>query len=757
MEHLLHVVLMYEQFFVVSALTVLFGRRFISCFPPSLKNDYGFYLAPILGLAFLIFISIGYGWLFPFHFLPSLILISSLAFLSIYYEDARKHCGKEILTFCIFGMVCSLPVMFFIIKFDGFNPATDIFTYLAQAQWLQEHAFHEKAVPSGYFPYLTQVLVYQGPGSRMGASFFLALLQSLFDVRWSYNIYIPTVALALSCGCLVFGAVIKQIVNIDRRVILLLCLFPAYSLNGYIFGAQWGFFPQTFGMGLILATMTIFPILIRYNFENSVTFRANLIYFLPLSFVFAIFLFSYNEPFVIFCLGLFFYFLFLLIYEKNKRLLICQLFLIFFIETVLLTNYEFVRIIRNLQQTLNIVNSVKLIGWTVWWEPWQFLAYSLGLYDDVLKGTLFKISFYLFLTAIIGISYKIFSLWKNNPKTHFVISLLFSILLALMICFVKFRYFSMSSTTGEVGATFMQFKIAKYASPFSMAILLLVIASYYQQFFTRNIYFYVASSMCIFISVAIFFPSNAVRLYYGFADQVGMRKHLFRPFLKLREYVKTHPEVEPIFVAFGPDDGKLRQLVSYVLYDVRLASDYSNDGYIRGSLPSSDVVMDINQANSMLVKKDGLMNSLKKHPIMNSFVLMGKPYTGLKFEKSEGGYHLERFKDSSWNWVRNMISNHYSIYGGSKTLQLEFELKAYPYPRNFEISIRKLDGKELLHRKLNHYEGGIIQLPSIKMDESDLVLEVSADGQAQKLSALDPRESKFMIKNIQCKILKQTS
>lgn len=750
MEHFTNIVLMYTQFVIINFILVILGRRIVACLPLVIREDYGFYLAPILGLATLMIVAVVYGWIFPFNFLSSLILIISLLLLALFYENSIKETVYAIGRVCLFAVVCAFPIMFFIIKYDGFNPATDIFTYLAQAQWLQEHPFREKVVTSGYFPYLTQIAAYQGPGSRMGGTFLLGFLQSLFNIRWSYNAYIVTVSTAISCGCLVYGAYIKQAFSLQRLPVFLLSLLPAYSLNGYIFGAQWGFFPQTFGLSFALTMACILPIMIKYNLENTVLLRKKILHFFPLALIMSAFLFAYNEPFLIFGFGLFLYFIFLLIYEPKKRLLLCQLFVIFASEVVILTNYEFIRIIRNLLQTMNIARGLGEIGWPVLWKPWQFAAYSFGLYDYLFTSkVVLSIDFCLFLLVFVMIGIKIFSLWRNNKDLRYLLALLFAVELAFIICFVDFRYFYHSLSPGEVGFSFMQFKIAKYAAPFSMAILILAVAAYYKQFIKYKLYLCTCCIVAIFISAIFIVPANVKRLYLSFSNQVGVQKHVLQPFLQLREYVSSHRSLLPTYIHLGAGGDKLRQMIAYTLYDMPIMSNYSDDGYIKGRLPIEDVVMRSQHANSMIFLTKQFVGKSNINVKFGACSLISKPFQGIMLENSVSAYPIELIGKNSWYWVNDEITNSYKIVGKTDAVKISFELYPHPSARNFNIYIRNNNNREILHKSLKNFAGGVIHLPQISLTNTKrLVLKITADGVAQAITKRDQRQAKFMLRNI---------
>src|SRR5579864_1539024 len=87
----------------------------------------------------------------------------------------------------------------------------------------------------------------------MGASFFLAWVQALFHLDWSYYAYPAAVAVPLAAGSLAVGGTVKLITRRGNLVPILTAAATATTLNGFVFGSTFGFFPQTFGMALAVA------------------------------------------------------------------------------------------------------------------------------------------------------------------------------------------------------------------------------------------------------------------------------------------------------------------------------------------------------------------------------------------------------------------------------------------------------------------------------------------------------------------------
>lgn len=572
----------------------LVGKRLVSLLPIKIQHQIGFYISPVLGLAALLLIATLYGWIIPYDFKITLNLTLLLIFIAFVFERKKSIFLKDFFYICAFSTICALPVLAPIFRFGGYNPFTDIFTYLVQAQWLQEHAFTEKVITSGNFPALTQVALYQITGSRMGGSFFLGFVQSLFNFEWSYYAYTATVASALVVGCLALGGVVRNVVPSSKTVILALSLIPSLMMNGYIYGAEWGFYPQTLGLSFALGVCAIFPCITKNIIESNLKARQIFIYSLPIAICFSALLFAYNEPFPVFVasIGLFIIIAALQGRKHPNALKNLSIFTsIFIIQTLALVNYEAIRIFINIYQTLTISQGNADIGWPVLWSPIQFMAFSFGMKSPFNNRTFSFDYFYsTFFTTILIIAtfITLFSFLRTHPKRRENIIFLLCFELILFIFFIKFRYFAIDKSALEVGHTFLQFKISKYMAPFSLSLLAIFAAFCYHKVRAKRDLFLIAYGTLFIIGTFFHVKISAKNYTNDFLNRIEQRKNPFDVLLKLRESLENIPKDKVIYVDLGYENSKLRQMVAYILYDRKIASDYRDDGYILGRLPENE-------------------------------------------------------------------------------------------------------------------------------------------------------------------------
>lgn len=732
---------------------VTVGRRLIDLLPDVMRRAIGFYIAPILGLAFLVLFATLYGWLSPFKWFYSIPLTILLITVSIVYEKRKRELLNHSLYVSVFAILCALPILAPIIRYSGYNPLTDIFTYLAQGQWLQSHSFAEKVITSGYYPALTQIALYQETGSRMGGTFFIGYVQSLFALKWSYYAYMPTVSVGFVAGCLSIGGIIRQIIPVKRMIILALALLPSLLMNGFVYGAEWGFFPQTFGLAFAAGVCALFPYLTTVVVSRSSSWSRMVLYAIPLSICTAALLFAYNEPFPIFvaAIGLFLLIMACAHFGSIKSLLMFVVF--YLIETLILINYEIIRIVNNIYQTLAISNGIPDIGWPVPWSPVQFLAFAFGMKSPFNHSPLSVDSMVSNVVAPIVVIVMLVTLIKfmrAKPKRRAAILFLFCIEFVLLLFFVKFRYLSLNKSIIEVGHTFLQFKIAKYAAPFSIALLGTFAAMawhYLKNQRTRFIWFYGAIFICGMYFHCFIISKNFTN---QFLAAVKQRHDPFDVLLKLRASVADIPADQVIYVALGADQSKLRQMVAYILYDRKISSDYRDDGYIVGHLPPEDRNMTNDNANRLLIMRQPQDVEDTQNQLIGPFILQKPPFHYILSEKQDGGYNTEsNERGDTWNWVNHAIDFPYTLVGQHQAVRVGFKLKSHREARACRVILRTKSGFILANYVMPlPLAETTFESPWIKINSDEpLVLHVEADGQPVRLSMLDGRHASFMITN----------
>ena len=734
-------------------LCVALGRRVVDLLPPIMHRTMGFYVAPILGLAFLVLFATLYGWLSPFKPMYSIPAACGLAAVAVAFERKKRQMFREYVHVVLFGVICSLPILASVLLYDGYNPLTDIFTYLVQSQWLQSHSFAEKAVASGYYPALSQVVNYQTSGSRMGGSFLLGYVQSLFALRWSYDAYLATVSLSFVAGCLSMGGIIRQVVPVRKSVVLALAIIPAFSMNGFVYGAEWGFFPQTLGLAFALGLTALYPYLTKLLVSRDCSWVRIARYVLPASLCTAGLLFAYNEPFPIFAAAMGLFIIITVLTHLNAMKAIGVCFAFYALEVLVLIHYEAIRIAKNLYQTLSISHGLATIGWPVLWSPLQFLAHSFGLktpFENGIHGLDYAISTWGFAVFFTVLCVILFRFMRVHLKRRVTLSFLFCVELVLVLFFLKFRYLSPSMSAIEVGHTFLQFKISKYTAPFSLALggIGWAIVWYYGKTYRLFLAYFFAAVMVLGLILQCFGISK--NLNQHFLTEMQRPRSPFEALLQLREAVSSIAPDEVIHIDLGESHSKLRQMVAYVLYDRKIASDYRDDGYIVGQLPLGERVMSPQNANWLITTNANSDLCPHNGQSVGPFLLLKEPFHYTTLDTHAGAYNTESdAKGNTLSWVANAANFSFTTTGVSHEVRYRFSLKNHADPRKFSLQL-KTDSGEVLAQDFRVLPVGAtaIESPWLKTEARHFILHVEADGKPERLSKRDGREAKFVIMNL---------
>ncbi|MHB8621925.1 MAG: hypothetical protein ACYC9J_02690 [Sulfuricaulis sp.] len=731
--------------FMVTAI----GLRICDLFPYRLRPISRYYFSPLLGLAALTLLLCLYGWLAPFKTTTSLGLVIILVAVSLFFERNKQTLPRYFFGIFAFAALAATPVLAPILRFGAYNPFNDTFTYLVHGQWLQTHSFSEPAVASGYFPALSQVVQYQSAGHRMGASFMLAWAQAAFGLRWSYYAYPAVVSLPLIVGSLAVGGAVKLIIRRQRIIAMLSACATALMLNGFAFGAIYGFLPQTFGLAFATGGITLLGGLLTESLRQF-DLKKIFLHSIPVALVFAALTFSYNDilPFVVVAIiGCLFFFLFLQRgTDKKKRILLPALVLL--IETIILVNFEFVRIVRNFIDTLiGVASGTYAVGWPVLWKPYEFLAHSFGFRSPIANFWIFykqSLSLPLFIAVLVLIFYFLYLFRKKRRSIYLYLNI--GIILAFIIGFLYFRYLGIAPTAAETGDTFLQFKLAKWASPFCF-ILLGTTCAYFS---SRN---QTADRILRGFLILLIISGFAANLKFSeyitnnFLDETGYRHSAFSSLLYLRETVKDINPDQIIYLNLGAEDQKLRQMVAYVLSDRKLASNYSDDGYIYGKLPPNERDIPFSSATWIIEKALPSDFQCLRSPIVGNLVIKKRPQVLTNLTSVTGGYARETDGNNWWNWTANTLSYKYHVLGALKTVRLKFAYMPATDGRVVNISINSGHETNMTLKMAGGWQNYISQ--PINVDGPDISITFKSNNTPVKISNHDPRLMSYLIKNME--------
>ena len=354
---------------LLSIITII-GRPVCELLPFRVRPSAKLLLSPVIGLSILTLTATFFGWIFgdaPYICIPVTLLLTGVAF---YFDRNRGISLKHLSVLWGYAALSSGAVLFGILRGHCFNPSNDTFIYLVHSQWLQQHAFREPALESGFYPALTQVSGFQYAGLRMGASFLMSWIQGMFAAPWSYLVYPVAVTLPLIAGCLVIGYC-ASLNSPGRYKPFLIAFFAAVSLNGFTFGTSCGFLPQTYGIAFAIGSLLMLGIA-NSRLSRVRSWKEAFLLAIPCALLFSSMVYSYSEiaPFPTFAFVLAsLYFLF----KRDCFHGLVKFYSAFFVEVAVLLILEMPRAFFAI-----LWQSKAIAGWPVDWRIIDFAAHSFG-------------------------------------------------------------------------------------------------------------------------------------------------------------------------------------------------------------------------------------------------------------------------------------------------------------------------------------------------------------------------------------------
>ncbi|MGC8658418.1 MAG: hypothetical protein ACP5U1_05030 [Desulfomonilaceae bacterium] len=719
---------------IMASICFLIGAAVIRRSFKNVESDFRIYLAPVVGLAILVCIATFHGWLYPYSWRVSITEIVILVAFALWLERKRlREYPRDLITVLILSLGISSPILIPILKFDSYNPFTDSFTYLVHGQWLQTHSFSENLSTSGYHPALTQVYLYQQGKLRMGASFLLGLVQSLFRLEWSYLAYPAVTALGLISGTFAVGAAVAKVFPKQKLTHIFIILSAGIFFNGFSYGALWGFFPQTFG----LALATGFVVILGYLFDEfSRSFRwIDLVRAcIPGAFVGAALIYSYNEivPFV--ALSALIYFFGAIIFCRDR--LLRQLLIAGAMGLVIvgLVNIELLRQIHN-QNISAMASSASTthLGWPVPWNVGEFLAHAMGIRPAYFGHHFEIIASLIAIVAFIGLFIIILSLARNRAIwEHSVVSLSLCAILSFLVGFIYFRYCVPNLSPEEIGHSFFQFKLAKWSSTFFAIFIGLALASIIGKAGSVAKPLYIVWAISIVAALGIHWFVITDGMTHNFTESVGSRRSAFSCLTRLRDLTTKVSGKDVIYLNFGPtpQHQKLREMVAYVLFDRRLAGDYRDDGYIAGSLPVNEKCIPYKEASWVIDHVDNNCLSVSAAGGTCGYLSLRKaPKRLFQLASIDGSFDSKIGKESLWRCSNGKLVFNYKVIGDNSNSKPRVSF-SYRSDLNTKLNIT-ISGENNPSFAVNSGPGwtNFVSPPiSIEGDQLGISLENSGEG-----------------------------
>lgn len=729
--------------FTLVTLCTVTGRIFCMLLPHRMRPSCKLYLSPCLGMAFFVFFATLVGWTTGFRnhlLLASSTLIFTLA--AFYCETQKKKLLEHLLILNSYALLSSGAMFFCILRYDTFNPFNDIFTYLVHGQWLQNHAFSEMVEASGSHPALTQIFLYQVHNLRMGGSFVLGWIQSLFGAQWSYTVYPATVTLALVAGSLAVGYC-ASLCGFKRRWHgFLIGLFSAVSFNGLAYSSATAFLPMSYGLAFAVSFLGLIGG-IWASVDKSRNGYTFFLWTIPAAMLFAALVYSYSEiaPFTAFACMLA-GFGFLLITKTKKQFILSGVF--FLLQSIVLLNREIFRAFESL-----LVQSKAVVGWAVSWSILDFVCHAFGLRsgsgdDDrwLLGPEFLTLGLFFFLLIPLALfSKKIFQKRARAllPCAGYV--------LVSILAFFYFRYAVLSPWPAGVGQSWSQFKIANWVGPFCLVFvgISFLYAARRSRVYAWSMMFVLV--VCILVGLVQNYDLAPSRTR-PIRKETGYDRSSFEIFLKLRDAVKnTIAPGQSIYLDLEGTHHKIRQMVAYFLWDFRLAGNWSDDGYLFPHLPAGQRRMNLSTSDYLIVFQDG-PSTIKNVQRFGNLILMKTPPCLVQLFSVKGGYDKEMQGADWWYWTPDYLTLRYKVDG--KTMP-EFGVVEFQYlsltAQTIYVTILERAHEEIISRKVQ--PGWSSFKADIPFSGPEISIKLASSEPPIPIADTDSRLAKFMIKNVE--------
>ena len=731
----------------------LMGRQLARLLPYRLRPRAILYLSPALGLGLLVLAASHVGRLIGFATLPTAVaaVMASGAMLAWMCERRRAEAALHAAIVAALSIVAGSAILMCVWRFGGFDSANDAFTYLAHGNWLQTHAFSDTIRPDDIEPYSSQVALYQQADFRMGGSYLLGWIQAMAGLRWSYVAYPVTVAAAAGAFSLatVFAASLFARVR-PLHGYLLACL-PGTGAGGVVFAMIKGFLPQLLGGAVALACLALAgALLVEFtrpagSLPRTAHWRAGL----ALGGLFAVVVTAYSEQSPLVALGLLMAGGIILAVAPQNRLQLVKLIGASVVAAVALMNIEALRAARAIVEQAN-----ALVGWPVDWSVIEYLGHAVGIHGgsgDVVEWIggrpAFDIAF------MIGLAALALWTWRHPRRADITAALPLLCFAALCIAgFVYFRYMVPAPFPLGKGQSWSEFKLAGWASPVAAVLIAAMLA----RLMTSS------RSHLITAILVLVLAQGLLRNYVVAADrmmpitdQLGADRPIFETLLSIRANVMQHLRPgEVVYLDMSGEFVKLRQLLSYMLYDVHVTADWLDDAYISPHLPPGDRNPSRKSAAYVIVPVTLVPAGVRQRLIWragNLAMVARQDGQYAEISSVKGGYDRETDGPRWWFWVKDEIVFTLSeIDIGEAVLRRRISFEYWPTGKN-NLSLEIIGTKDRLKLALPsppEGKGMFDQTLAASLGRVQKVI-VRGDDEPVRLGPNDPRTAKFLIANLE--------
>jgi hypothetical protein len=704
------------------------------------------YLAPTFGLSVFVLAATGCGWIFGARGWQVLLFTCAALAWSLRTETDWAGLRRQLIIVLGTTVLISAGPLMTIWRYGGYNVYHDAFTYLVQAQWLQHHAFHEAVVPNVYQPAFTQVTIYQVLHLRMGGSFFFAWMQALSGQHWSIYVYPACISTALCCAAIAIGGLSAAIAPVRSRGVVAFWIAAAgTTIGGLTFGCFAGFMPQIFGLAFLTAFIGTLACLRVKRDSGGGRWQTGA--FVP-ALLFSALGYAYSEllPFATLTLGL--WFLVWLVCSKPRRQLL-RTGAAFLAWSVVLLNVECIRIVKAI-----LLQAHAVVGWPIDWAVSDFLGHILGIHSGVGDGDVWTMPRTLGGSLVLAlVAWSVAVRVKNRRRRWPGLDRLLGAACFLALCllgFLVFRYRVPSPWPTGTGQSWSQFKISNWSSPIFLGVLgamILTIAG------TR------AGRILAFVVCGTWAALNLQTHYRMAPDRIagtlrltGVPRDPFIPYeiLRARAVAANPPGV--VFLDLAGSDHKCRQIAAYFLYDLKVAGDWTGDGYIDRWLPP-DWQLTPMSASTWWVHRTAELTA--GFAAAGTLAFDAMPKFEAAVTDVSGGHGRESDATGWWVWSPDQLEVHMKAIGSLPAeVRIRFTCIVTAQPALLSIRCRTRNGRELLGTAAEFAAGWQEYVsPSFLLDSSEADVIIRTNSAPVPIGRGDPRSAAFLAKNVRLELV----
>ena len=562
---------------------------------------------------------------------------------------------------------------------------------------------------------------------------------------WSYQVWplviaLPVAALGWSLSAIVYWLCRRRVLALGSG-----CLI-GLTLNGFLYGASWGFLSQTYGLTFLCAALLLLGIALTEAARATSICRI-LLATLPAALLIAAMVHAYSEltPFLA-ATAVVSYLCWAAVKPRAWRHLALSCGLLVLLTGVLV-NLELVRTIRAFHTNLN-----ALVGMAVPWSVLEFLGHGLGVRAGINDGQYYLLPVGLWKFGVLTLS--VLGLWGcwcglRHRRSYWLVLPHLILLGFYLLAFLYFRYCvpvpAPFAYAQGVGQSWSQFKLTNWATPSLYVILLAglagLVGSRKSPFSPRLLFAILIVLLLGVLGTAEIWKLNKLRTQ-ALRTDTGLAQAPFRAFFQIRNLASSLDPDQPIYLQLGPRQIGCRQMLMYALYDRKLAGDWNDDGWVKYYLPVEQRQLPLDECDWMVTSSDTALAGTKT---AGNLLLSHRPKTSFDLVHSEGGHQRETDASGWWHWTAKSLRFEYRVVG-ELPCQIIVAFRGWPISDGRPVAVRVDSHPPQLVRLAAGDTP--YQLAPCMISNRTVQIEFNCELPSVQLSQRDVRMASYMIKNL---------